>query len=615
MTAVRPAYPMASLYVGDLHTDVTEATLYEKFCPIGPVISIRVCRDVATRRSLGYAYINFQQTADAERAMDTMNFEVINGRPIRIMWCQRDPGLRKSGVGNVFVKNLHESIDSKVLNDTFSSFGNVLSCKVAYDDHGSKGFGFIQYETQEAADKAIQSLNGMLLNERKVFVGHFKTRKERELEYAAKITGFTNVYIKNFGEDMDDNRLKEIFSAYGTTLSVRVMVDANGRSRGFGFVNFEKHEDAQKAVTELNGKEMNGCIVYVGRAKKKAERQNELRRKYEQFRQELCLRYRGVNLYVKNLDDSMDDEKLRKEFQKFGTITSAKVMKEGARSKGFGFVCFSSPEEAAKAVTEMNGRIISRKPLYVALAQRKEDRTRMFNNRYMQTSTVVKAAPSYPPTGSYPQPTNFCPVMPQPSNSGPIAPIRPTAHWTLQQSNPVYCPPHNASGWPVPIRCSIPKIKTFSQPGRVSPQSQRVAVFDTHSVGPRAQMNPPVMHSMPLCKYPAVWTAQPAEVNPPLQQVAEPATQIQGQEAQTSGLLPVQPPQDEKQVLGERMFPLVQSMNAALAAKITGMLLEMENSEIMHMLDSPEYLHSKVEEAVAVLQAHHAEGGVASPQM
>ena len=66
--------------------------------------------------------------------------------------------------------------------------------------------------------------------------------------------------------------------------------------------------------------------MYVGRAQKKLERQAELKDKFERLKIERINRYQGVNLYVKNLDDVIDDERLRKEFSQFGTITSAKVI-------------------------------------------------------------------------------------------------------------------------------------------------------------------------------------------------------------------------------------------------------------------------------------------------
>uniref|UniRef100_A0A671Q3T6 RRM domain-containing protein n=1 Tax=Sinocyclocheilus anshuiensis TaxID=1608454 RepID=A0A671Q3T6_9TELE len=79
----------------------------------------------------------------------------------------------------------------------------------------------------------------------------------------ARAKEFTNVYIKNFGEDMDDEKLKEVFNKFGPALSIRVMTDDSGKSRGFGFVSFERHEDAQRAVDEMNGKELRLIILLL----------------------------------------------------------------------------------------------------------------------------------------------------------------------------------------------------------------------------------------------------------------------------------------------------------------------------------------------------------------
>lgn len=586
-----------------------------------------------------------------------MNFDVLGQKPMRIMWSQRDPGLRKSGVGNIFIKNLDKSIDNKVMYDTFSTFGNILSCKVALDEEGkSRGYGFVHFETEEAAENAIKKINGMLLNDKQVFVGRFVPRMEREKQMGERAKKFTNVFVKNFGEEIEsDEKLKEMFQEYGEIVSAKVAKDESGektKSRGFGFVAFKTAEEAEKAVEAMNGKEINGRQIYVGRAQKKAERQAELKKKFEEAKAQRMNKYAGVNLYVKNLDDTIDDEKLKREFQAFGNITSAKVMTDSnGRSKGFGFVCFSTAEEATKAVTDMNGKIIVSKPLYVALAQRKDDRRQqLLTQQYQRASQLATnrqppaSGPGMPHMHGGPmanpmlvqQPMNpmsaqngvpgvgpahnpymaasFSPYQKFPYPGHPQHPMQARPRWG-PQAQPMARPPYMMRPGPVVQRVASPgqRVPPPAQPGRpivstqARPPSRHVAPMIPGG-RPPVPMNQPVAYKyggqyVPPGQMPNAPANMPGPVPPAPQNQVVNAVNVHGHEPLTAKMLAGADPQQQKNMLGERLYPLIERMYPQEAGKVTGMLLEIDNDEILHMLVHQDSLRAKADEAVTVLNS------------
>ena len=524
--------------------------------------------------------------------------------------------------------------------DTFSAFGNILSCKVATDESSnSKGYGFVHFETEEAANQAISKVNGMLLSNKPVYVGKFIPRSEREKELGEKAKRYNNVFVKNFADNLDDEKLKEMFSEYGKITSHKVMFADDGKNKGFGFVAFENPSEAEKAVNALNGKEINGKPLYVGRAQKKQERLQELKKKFEQIKMERNNRYQGVNLYIKNLDDSIDDDKLRKEFAGFGTITSAKVMMEDGRSKGFGFVCFSSPEEATKAVTDMNGRILVSKPLYVALAQRREDRKAHLASQYMQRVAGMRMqqmGQMYQPSGA----SYFMPQMPQAQRyyNPQMAQARAaTSRWPPQQPGAQIRSAQVAAGFqmqPSPYRTAGPRPtqagpRSLPRPMAVANQQQVAGLMGNVRPGAVIQAANPAVAMAPNAAAAAAAAALNSAAgykyttnmrNPPTAaagavahaqgQVGQPSNtaglHLNGQDVLTPTMLASADPHEQKQMLGERLYPLISKNHPEYAGKITGMLLEIDNADLLHMLEDEAALKIKTDEAIAVLKAHSA---------
>lgn len=647
----------ASLYVGELHPEVNEAMLYELFNQVGPVASVRVCRDAITRRSLGYAYVNFHNQADGERALDALNYHPLKGVPIRIMWSQRDPSLRRSGSGNVFIKNLEKSIDNKALHDTFSAFGNILSCKVVCDEHGnSRGFGFVHFETQEAADQAIEKVNGMLLNDVQVYVGQYIPRRERASKVDEAKARFTNVYVKNLDESVSDEELREAFSKFGEVTSVLVQKDAvTGQSRGFGFVNFATHRAAADAVDSLNETELNGKKLLVCRAQSKAEREEELKRQYEAAKLERISKFQGVNLYLKNLEESVNEDMLRTLFEPFGTVTSCKVMRdEKDISRGFGFICFSQPEEAQKALGEMNGKMVKEKPLFVAFAQRKEDRHSLLEAQYHQRLQYRSLMAQQNPLG---MPSMYPPAMygRPPMMPGAMIPRRflgggqqyqhqhqHQQHQQPQQSNVDGMPAGGVSGAPgingMPQRYGygprdpmsgsggggfrggrggfisrgaggMPGMMQAGPNGAFLPRRPQGGAFGNNMMGSHYRGG---HHSggMGHRRFGGAPMSHQGNPNPNNGGEFYSAAGSFGAAGLTAAYLAGLPSESQKQLLGERLFPIVATREPVLATKITGMLLEFDNSELLHLLESPETLASKISEAALAASAASATASV-----
>ncbi|MED6180647.1 hypothetical protein PIB30_011953 [Stylosanthes scabra] len=187
----------ATAYVGNLDPQVPEELLWELFVQAGPVVNVYVPKDRVTNQHQGYGFVEFRSEEDADYAIKVLNMIKLYGKPIRVNKATQDKKSLDVGA-NLFIGNLDPDVDEKLLYDTFSAFGVIVTNpKIMRDpDTGnSRGFGFISYDSFEASDSAIEAMNGQYLCNRQITVSYaYKkdTKGERHGTPAERVLAASN---------------------------------------------------------------------------------------------------------------------------------------------------------------------------------------------------------------------------------------------------------------------------------------------------------------------------------------------------------------------------------------------------------------------------------------
>ncbi|KAL4065213.1 hypothetical protein V8B97DRAFT_1946100 [Scleroderma yunnanense] len=162
----------ATVYLGNLDERCTDALVWELMLQAGPVVNVHLPKDRVSMAHQGYGFCEFLTEEDAEYACKIMNQIKLWGKPIRVNKASSDKKQLDVGA-NLFIGNLDENVDERLLYDTFSAFGLMATtAKIARDPQSgsSKGYGFVAYTDFESSDAAVEAMNNQFLMNKRITV-------------------------------------------------------------------------------------------------------------------------------------------------------------------------------------------------------------------------------------------------------------------------------------------------------------------------------------------------------------------------------------------------------------------------------------------------------------
>ena len=386
------------LFISELPDNILDTELEEFFSDFKDnILMIQIDRNAKIYDPFNArkpkATIIFKDHDKANDARNSLNMKRLKGKALNIMWHEKDNSIRYNNTANIFIKGIPPEIKPREVFELFNKYGEIISIKVCEDEDGNLlGYGYINYYSIDSAENAIKDLNKKNVWGCVLEVEHFQKKNER----LQSNLGNNSIYIKNIPDKINENDFKDLFKKFGDITWSKILTDNNGRK--FAIIVYSQTENALKAKEEMNNKKIDDSDIglYVDLLQKKSERKRILTSKIGDINNKLNQEFKNCNLYIKNLPYDLTDEKLREIFSKYGEIKSVKIskfilqtkikdqLKEIEQSRGFGYVCYTNPESAAKAIEDLNEKNLpgyenAKRPIIISLFMPKYERKQFLN--------------------------------------------------------------------------------------------------------------------------------------------------------------------------------------------------------------------------------------------
>jgi len=268
------------VYIGNLSWDTQWQDLKDHMRQLGGDVTRADIMTGPDGRSKGCGIVEFASSFDAHAAISQLNNSELQGRQILVREDREENTMTGGNINNnntnlgagstrVYVNNLAWDVKWQDLKDHMRQAGNVTYAEVFLSlDDRSKGCGIVEYDNTKAAAKAMRELNGSDLNGRQIYVR--EDREDKKVENKAGNNrnnnggaGGRQLFVGNLTFDTTWQDLKDHFAQSGTVERSDIVSGNDGRSKGFGLIKFANRNEANRAINQLNGTELNGRQITV----------------------------------------------------------------------------------------------------------------------------------------------------------------------------------------------------------------------------------------------------------------------------------------------------------------------------------------------------------------